>query len=291
MRIAVCGLGRMGRLMAGHLLAAGHEVTVWNRTPGRAADLVAAGAIEAPTPAAAARDAEVVVTVLFGPDSVTEVLTGAEGVLVGLAAGSLVIDTTTIGPADATRFAALVQDSGGRYLDAPLIGSIGPATAGTLGSFVGGSAADHAAALDILGCWCDPAAVVHAGPVGAGSAVKIVRNLGHAVAVAGLGEALRLAADLGMDRELALGALAAGPLSWTIQATGSTLADRDYADAEFTAALLAKDAGLAVAAAERPMPLVSLARAWADTACAAGAEQQHYLAVADFIESGSGQPE
>ena len=291
MRIAVCGLGRMGRLLAGHLLSSGHEVTVWNRTPGRAGELVDAGAVEAPTPAAAARGAEAVVLVLFGPDSVSEVLTGAEGVLSALPGASLVIDTTTIGPADARRFAALVRESGGRYLDAPMIGSIGPATAATLGSFVGGADADFTAALDVLGCWCDPAAVVHAGPVGAGSAVKIVRNLGHAVAVAGLGEALRLAADLGMDRELALGALGAGPLSWTIQVTGSTLADRDYAEAEFTAALLAKDAALAVAAAERPMPLVSLAQAWADTACAAGTAGQHYLAVADFIESSSGQPD
>jgi 3-hydroxyisobutyrate dehydrogenase len=132
--------------------------------------------------------------------------------------------------------------------------------------------------------------VVHAGEVGAGSAVKIVRNLGHAVAVAGLGEALRLAADLDMDRDLALSALGAGPLSWTIQATGSTLADRDYAEAEFTAALLAKDAALAVAAAERPMPLVALAQAWAQTACASGIYQQHYLAIADYIESSGDQP-
>jgi 3-hydroxyisobutyrate dehydrogenase-like beta-hydroxyacid dehydrogenase len=276
--------------MAGHILAAGHEVSVWNRTPGRTNELVDAGATAAATPAAAATGADMVVLVLFGPESVSEVLNGPDGVLAGLPSGSLVVDTTTIGPADARRFAEVVASAGGRYVDAPLIGSIGPATAGTLGSFVGGSDADFTKALSLLNCWCDPTAVVHAGPVGSGAAVKIVRNLGHAVAVAGLGEALRLAADLEMDRDLALSALGAGPLSWTIAATGSALADRDYTDAEFTAALLAKDAALAAAAADRPMPLVSLAQAWANTACAAGAAQQHYLAVADFIESTNGRP-
>ena len=254
MRVAFCGLGRMGSAMAGHVLAAGHEVSVWNRTPGKSGGLLAGGAHEAGSPAEAAAGAAAVVLVLHGPDSVAEVLSGPDGVLGRLAPDALVVDTTTIGPSDARRFAAEVQSAGGRYLDAPLFGSVAPAAAGTLASFVGGDEDAFAEARPLLETWCDPAALAYAGPVGSGAAVKVVRNLGHAVVVAGLGEGLRLAADLGVPRDTALAGFAAGPFSWTLAHRQAQIEGRDFADPVFTVELMAKDAGLAVAEALRRCP-------------------------------------
>jgi 3-hydroxyisobutyrate dehydrogenase-like beta-hydroxyacid dehydrogenase len=98
MRVAFLGLGRMGVLMARHVLDAGHELVVWNRTPGRATELVTAGAREASDPAAAADGADAVALMLFGPDSVREVLPQV------LRPGLLVVDSTTVGPQAAREF-------------------------------------------------------------------------------------------------------------------------------------------------------------------------------------------
>ena len=106
MKIAFCGMGRMGRAMARHLLDAGHDLTVWNRTPGRAGELVSVGAHEASSPAEAWAGADAVVLMLFGPDAVREVLFGDDGVVAGSLSGALVIDSTTIGPAAAREFGA-----------------------------------------------------------------------------------------------------------------------------------------------------------------------------------------
>src|SRR6476661_9921209 len=133
MRVAFLGLGRMGVAMARHVIDAGHELHVWNRTPGRAGDLVDAGAVEAKTVGDAVAEADVVVLMLFGPDSVREVL---PDVLAAAPRGVLVIDSTTIGPDAAHEFDALCTASGARYVDAPVAGSVGPATAGTLGALV-----------------------------------------------------------------------------------------------------------------------------------------------------------
>src|SRR6195952_5191674 len=121
MRVAFLGLGRMGSAMAHHVLEGGHELTVWNRTAGKAGDLVSAGAREADSVEAAVKDADVVVLMLFGPDSVREVLQQ-----VGDAApqGTLVIDSTTIGRDAAEEFGALADSKGLRYVDAPVVGTV-----------------------------------------------------------------------------------------------------------------------------------------------------------------------
>lgn len=285
MRIGWCGVGRMGSLMAGRLLAAGHEVAVWNRTAQRCAPLVAAGARAADSPAAAADGADAVVLVLFGPDSVAEVLSGPDGVLAADALPRHVVDTTTIAPSDARRFAATCTDRGVAYLDAPLFGSVDAAAAGTVETWVGGAADDVAAITPVLLGWCRPDGVHHAGPTGAGAAIKIVRNMAHAIATAGIGEALRLAADVGVDRQEALAAIGAGPFAWTMAQKTAALADRDFGEVAFSVDLLAKDARLAIDGAARPMPLTTAAWQWAVAASAAGVGGQDYPAVAAFIEA------
>ncbi len=284
MKIGVLGLGRMGAPIAHHLLRAGHEVAVWNRSPGKDVELVASGAVRATTPGAAAAEAEAVVLVLFGPDSVRDVLAGETGVLAWAGQGTLLVDTTTIGPSDARVFADLAAPYGLRYVDAPLFGSVDAALNGTVATHVGGSATDFADALPVVTCWCDAQQVVHAGPVGSGAAVKLVRNMGHGIANAAIGECLRLAADLGVPREVALATVADGPFSWSYGSKARAFETRDFSEVMFTLNLMAKDLALAVAESDRPLPVSRAALDQCRGAQAAGRGDEDFPALADWVE-------
>jgi len=245
MRVAFLGLGRMGTAMARHVIDAGHELHVWNRTPGKAGDLVAAGAVEAKTVADAVTDADAVVLMLFGPESVRDVL---PDVLAGAPSGVLVVDSTTIGPDAAHEFAATCEANGARYVDAPVAGSIAPATAGTLGVLAGAREKDWPDAEPLLKLWGDPERVRRVGPVGAGSALKLVVNQGIGVLAAGLGEALELGTELGLDRRLVLDVLGQGAYGWTLNQKRAMLDAGDFSGTQFSVDLLAKDLDLAVRA-------------------------------------------
>ncbi len=246
MRVAFLGLGRMGLAMAQHVAAAGHELTVWNRTPGKAGSLVTAGGSEARSVAVAVEEAEAVVLMLFGPDNVREVL---PQVLDAAPDGVLVIDATTIGPEAAREFGRLCADRGARYVDAPVAGSIGPATDGTLGVLAGSREQDWAAAEPLLHLWGDAAKVRRVGEVGAGSALKLVVNQGIGVLAAGLGEALKLGKELGLDRALVLDVLGMGAYGWTLNQKRPMVESGDFSGTQFSLDLLGKDLDLAVTAA------------------------------------------
>jgi 3-hydroxyisobutyrate dehydrogenase-like beta-hydroxyacid dehydrogenase len=264
----------MGAAMAKHVLDAGHELVVWNRTPGKARELVAAGAEEAKTPSEAAAGADVAVLMLFGPDSVREVLPAITR------PGLLVIDSTTIGPAAAREFGRLCKEKGARYIDAPVAGSVEPATSGTLGVLVGCDEADWADAEKLLQLWGDPAKVRRIGPVGSGSALKLVVNQGLGVLAAGLGEALRLGRELGLDRTVVLDVLEPGAYAFTVKQKRELIERGDYSEARFSVDLLAKDLELAVGAA--PDAELDVTRAALDAAratIAAGHSGDDYAAV------------
>lgn len=281
MRIAFLGLGRMGRHMAAHVVAAGHETTVWNRTPGRAGALVAAGATEASSVADAVREAEVIVMMLADPASCHDVL---RAVADAAPTGTLVIDTTTVGPEQAAALGSFAQANGLRFVDAPVAGTVGPAQAGTLGSFVGGSDADVAAARPVIDLWCDEARVVHLGATGTGNALKLVVNMTIGIVAAGAGEALRLAADLGVDRQRALAALGAGPVGWVMAQKGAQIAADDHDDVAFSLDLLVKDLALAVDAGSRDLPMTRAALDLAQSAAADGRGGADYAAVVNATE-------
>jgi 3-hydroxyisobutyrate dehydrogenase len=193
----------MGALMAARLQAAGHDLTVWNRTASRTALLVEAGARAAATPAEAVADAEVVVSMLFGPEAVHEVYFGEGGAAGGLASGALVVEMSTIGP----KAVAALRDGlpeGVRLIDAPVKGSLPAADSGELGIYAGGSDEDIAAAAAVLALL---GKVQHVGPVGAGASVKLLVNIVLGASFAMVGETLALAEELGLDTELALTAL------------------------------------------------------------------------------------
>ena len=279
--VAFLGLGRMGVLLAGHVLAAGHELVVWNRTPGRAGELVARGAREVANVADAVSGADRVVLMLFGPDSVREVL----GEVVQHAQpGTLVIDGTTIGPAAARELGELARASGLRYVDAPVAGSTGPAAEGTLGVLVGGSEQDYQDALPLLHLWGAPEKVRRVGEVGAGSALKLCVNQGLGVMAAGVGESLRLGRELGLDRDALLDVLGMTAYGWYLAQKRPMLEAGDFSGTTFSLDLMAKDLALAVeAGADLPVTSACLDAARAALAQHAG---EDYAAMTEFLATG-----
>src|SRR3954454_9967335 len=280
MRIAFLGLGRMGSAMARHLLDADHELTVWNRTSGKAGDLVEAGATEAESIADAVGNAEVVVLMLFGPDSVRDVLGQ-----VGDAAqqNTLVLDSTTIGRDAAFEFGEMANGKGLRYIDAPVVGTITPAQQGTLGVLVGGAEDDVAQARPLLEAWGDPEKIRHVGPVGAGNALKTVVNLSLGVAMGGVAEALRLGEDLGIDREVLLTTLGQGPLGFSVNQKRDMLAKGEYHPTAFSLDLMLKDLQIATGVSEHDLPLTEATARYAQQAIDAGHGDDDYAALAGYF--------
>lgn len=283
MRVAFLGLGRMGALMAGHVLSGGHDLVVWNRTPGKAGALVERGAREAPSVSAAVAGADVVALMLFGPDSVREVL--AE-VCAAAPPGTLVVDSTTVGPEAAREFAATATAAGLRYVDAPVAGSVGPAADGTLGVLAGGAQGDYDEALPLLSLWGAPERVRRVGQVGSGSALKLCLNQSIGVLAAGLGESLRLGRELDLDRELLLEVLGATGYGWFLGQKRAMLDSGDFGGAvSFSVDLMAKDLRLAVEAAHGTLP-VTAASASAAAAAADAASGQDYAVITVHVADG-----
>ncbi|MEV8326996.1 NAD(P)-dependent oxidoreductase [Kitasatospora sp. NPDC056731] len=225
-KIAFLGLGRMGLPMARRLAAAGHPLTVWNRTPGRAGGLV-----EAACPAEAVRGAGVVVTMLSDPAAVADVA-GRFGP--GLAPGTLWIDMSSIGPRAAGELRAGLP-AGVAMVDAPVLGSVGPAATGDLVVYAGGEDADLDRAQPVLE---QLGRVLRCGGPGSGAALKVVVIGAVVASVAVVGESLAVAGELGVPRELAMEALAAGPLAGVVARARSR-------EADFPIRLAAKDLALA----------------------------------------------
>ncbi|MDI1462712.1 NAD(P)-binding domain-containing protein [Catellatospora sp. KI3] len=269
MRVAVCGLGRMGTAFAAVLLGAGHEVAVWNRTAGRAGDLVARGAAEAPTAAAAATGADLVVVMVFDASASERALLGPDGVTAGAAPGTLVVNASTVGPDESVGLAARVTAAGLRYLEAPVLGSVASVHAGSLTVLTGGDEADAAEAAPVLAAW-SRAGRRHAGPVGAATALKLVANLALGVVAAGMHDAVSLGEDFGLPRELVLDTLALGAFERVAGRGRERLGAQDYTGAPFTLAALAKDLRLATSYARRPLPVASAAATVASAGVAAG---------------------
>lgn len=284
--VAFCGLGRMGRPMATRLLEAGHELVVWNRSPGRAADLVDAGAREAASPAEAASAADAVVTMLSTPEVVEAVVADGEQPLVsGLKVGTTLIEMSTIGPAAVRRLAERLPDGVG-MLDAPVLGSVPQATDGSLKIFVGGTEEAFEQWRPVLECLGTP---VRHGPLGSGAAMKLVANSTLGAAMSALAEALALADRLGLDETLVLDTLAGSPLGATVKSKRTKIESGEY-DANFALALAAKDMRLvdeAARAAGLDARVVVAARAHFDEADSVGLGDLDYSAVIAHVRGGA----
>ncbi len=197
MKIGIAGTGRMGAAIATRLLGLGHEVTVWNRTAGKAQALAAAGAVVAATPADLASQSEVVISILSNAEAVDAAYGGTSGLLAGNVAGKLFIEMSTVRPEAERSLAGRVRGKGAALIECPVGGTVGPAKDGKLFGFVGGDAAEVARAQPLLDQLCRR--VEHVGPVGAGASMKLAINLPLMVFWQSFGEALSLCAQLGLD--------------------------------------------------------------------------------------------
>ncbi|WP_405982649.1 NAD(P)-dependent oxidoreductase [Streptomyces sp. NBC_00158] len=239
-KIAFLGLGTMGLPMARRLLAAGHPLTVWNRTPYKAGPLVAEGARLADGPGEAVAGADVVITMLADPAAARAV---AGSVLPALRPGTHWIDTSTVGPDAIAELAARLPE-GVTLTDAPVMGSVDRAAAGELSILAGGPLPDPVrAVLDRLG------EVTECGAPGSGAALKLVLINAVIGGVALVSDALRLGQALGLPSDLVRGRLAEGPLAGAVARTFA-------AGSHFPVALAAKDVALALDGAGARLPVL-----------------------------------
>jgi 2-hydroxy-3-oxopropionate reductase len=206
--IGFIGLGVMGRPMAEHLVRAGHEVTVHNRSQEPVRALVSAGAKAAGSPADVAADADVVITVVPDSPDVEDVVLGEDGVFSTARQGLLLIDMSTIRPDTARQIGEAARARGVRFLDAPVSGGETGAKEATLSIMVGGAAEDFEAALPVLQTL--GRTVVHVGPVGSGQTVKAANQLIVAGVIELVSEAIVLLEAHGVDMEPAIKVLAGG---------------------------------------------------------------------------------
>ena len=261
MHVSFLGLGAIGLPMARHL-AAPFALTVWNRTAAKASAFVAAhaGTRHAATPADAARGADVVITCLPSSHEVEALLDGAEGLLAGLAAGTLLIDCTSGDPATSRRIAARLAERGIAFIDAPVSGGVVGAEKGKLSVMVGGDAATLERARPVLQAFGER--IVHCGGVGAGDAVKAVNNALLAMHIWATGEGLATLAKAGVDPAVALDVVNAS--SGRSNASMNLFPERVLTRAfprTFRLALLDKDVGIAAEVAREqrtPAPLLQL---------------------------------
>ena len=175
MKVAWIGVGVMGKHMCGHLMKGGHSAAVFSRTAAKCADLVANGAVLAPSPKAAAKDADVVFTMVGTPDDVESVTLGPEGVLASLKPGGLLVEMTTSTPSLAVAIASKAANAGCMAIDAPVSGGDVGAKAGTLSIMCGGSDEAMASAtpyLELMG-----KTIKHMGGPGAGQHTKMCNQI------------------------------------------------------------------------------------------------------------------
>lgn len=290
LRIAFIGLGIMGSPMAVHLVRAGHQVTGYNRTPAKAADLVEAGGRAADSIAEAVADAEVVC--LNVPDSpdVVSVAQGEGGVFDSAPSGALVIDFSTIRPDITVELAAAAREKGLRWLDAPVSGGEAGAVNGVLSVMVGGAADDVAVArplLEVVG-----RTVVHVGPNGAGQTVKAANQLMVAANLQALAEAVVFLEAYGVDTQAALDVLGGGLAgSAVLEQKRDNLLDRSF-DPGFRVELHHKDLGIVSAAAREAGVVVPVGAVLAQlmgSALANGDGQLDHSALLRVVERLSGR--
>lgn len=250
MRVAFVGLGVMGYPMAGFLVRAGHEVTVFNRTRAKAdAWCKDYGGRQADTPAAAAEGAEMIFVCVGNDDDVREVILGAGGVLEGTKPGALIVDHTTASASVAIEVSAAANEKAIDFLDAPLSGGQAGAESGQLTIMVGGEAEVFNRALPVMNSYAK--ACTRIGPVGDGQKAKMVNQICIAGVVQGLAEGLHLAKRADLDIEAVIQAISKGAAqSWQMENRWATMIADEF-DFGFAVEWMRKDLAIALQEAER----------------------------------------
>jgi 3-hydroxyisobutyrate dehydrogenase len=244
-KISFIGLGVMGAPMARHLLGAGHDVTVYNRTRDRAEAWVAAnGGRLADTPAAAAADADAVFACVGADPDLEAVTLRADGCFRSMKRGALFVDHTTVSARIARQLAVEGKDRGLLVVDAPVSGGQAGAEKGALSIMCGGSAGSFAAAEPLMQAYA--ARIVHVGGAGAGQQAKMVNQICIAGAIQSVSEGLRFAQSAGLDVDKVFEAISGGAAaSWQMVNRWQTMS-QDSFDFGFAVDWMRKDLGLAL---------------------------------------------
>jgi 3-hydroxyisobutyrate dehydrogenase len=290
-RIGFVGLGRMGAHMARNLVKAGHEVVVFDIVPEAVAAVVASGASAAFSSAAAARDADVVITMLPAGEQVRDAWLGQGGLMTAARADALLMDCSTIDVATARDVAAA---AGRPFLDAPVSGGVMGAEAGTLTFMVGGSAEAVERARPVLEAM--GRTIVHCGDAGAGQVAKLCNNMMLAATMAVTSEAFVMAEKLGLPAQALYDVCSKSTaMSWALNnycpvpgPVPASPANRDFAPG-FTAALMRKDLGLAQQAAKDAgvaTPVGALALSLFDRLVDGGAGEKDFSAIITLVREG-----
>ena len=247
-KVAFLGLGVMGYPMAGHLQAAGHQVTVYNRTAEKADKWVAEhGGDKADTPADAARGCEFVFACVGDDADIRSVTTGPDGAFQTMDAEAVFVDNTTASADVARELHAAARAAGLHFIDAPVSGGQAGAEGGKLTVMCGGDDAAYNRAEPLMGCY--GARVTHMGAAGAGQLTKMVNQICIAGLVQGLSEALNFGQNAGLDMDKVLGVVSGGAAqSWQTENRGTTMV-RDEFDFGFAVDWMRKDLRICLAEA------------------------------------------
>ena len=285
MRVAFLGLGIMGEAMATNLVRAGHEVTVWNRTPGKLLD----GAGVAPNPAAAAQGAEVVWICVADTDAVQEVVFGKDGVEASLTEGMIIADSSTISPSATAKFAEQLKAKGVAWVDAPMTGSKIGARDGTLIFMVGGEDASIDRLSPLFAAMGKK--IFRMGESSKGQATKLAMNLQIALIFEGFAEALTLATKLGVDTQQLLSLIDATMVrSGVVDYKGPFVLNRDFTP-NFPLRLMHKDIKLTLEAAKEArvkLPALETVEEIYEMATEDGHKDLDYAATLTLLEKWAG---
>ena len=248
-KVAFLGLGVMGFPMAGHLVRAGHEVTVYNRTAKKAEEWAAKHKGKtAPTPAQAAKGAEIVCACVGNDDDLRSVVFGDSGVLAGMENGAIFVDHTTASADVAREIDAEAKKRGLGFLDAPVSGGQAGAENGQLTIMVGGDAPTFTKVEPVIKIYAK--AVTHMGPAGSGQLTKMVNQICIAGLVQGLSEALNFAMRAGLDANKVLATISKGAAqSWQMENRWKTMAEGKF-EFGFAVNWMRKDLGICLAEAK-----------------------------------------
>lgn len=261
MKLGFLGIGLMGRPMTLRLLAAGHEVTVWNRSRDKLAPVLGKGARAADSPAAVARAAEIVMMCVTDQRAAAEVLFGHDGVIEGAHRGMVVVDFSSIAPASAREFARRLEEKGVGLVDAPVSGGVPGAEKGTLAIMAGGREEHVERARPVVMHLA--ARFTRMGGSGAGQTTKLCNQVIVGSLLPVIAEAIRLAEAAGVDAKKLPEALKGGFAdSLPLQIFGARMASRTFEPSIGAAALMLKDLSNAAAvAAEQGIEVPMVQRA------------------------------
>lgn len=288
-KIGFIGLGIMGKGMAANLIKAGYDVKLYNRTKSKAEELAAIGGKVVHSPAEAAQDSDIIITMLSTPEIVTEIIMEEDGVIGSLKSGAVVIDCSTVDPDTSQILAQQIEEVGAFFIDAPVTGSKAGAENGELVFMVGAKDEVLATAIEVFDVMGKK--TIHAGVNGCGSAVKLCFNLMVSHTAVALAESLVMGTKAGLDPKVILEVMMSGAIaSKFIEWKAGCMINRDFST-NFSTKLMHKDTHLIQETGYTlgvPMPVTAAVSELLSMSKAKGFDEDDFCSVIKVLEDFAG---